>query len=104
VPILRELPPTHYTTLNDRYSFYSASPEHEIQRPLPSKNDFPLYFVGDLHICLNGFHFWKNEALMKLADSHGVRVASSVDYKDICKIAKDICLFIQIPGRVPGGS
>jgi hypothetical protein len=41
---------------------------------------------------------------MKLADSHGVRVASSVDYKDICKIAKDICLFIQIPGRVPGGS
>jgi hypothetical protein len=42
---------------------------------------------------------------MKLADSHGVRVASSVDYKDICKIAKDICLLlIQIPGRVPGGS
>jgi hypothetical protein len=77
VPIIRSLPSTHYNSLNDSYQFFSASPAHAIRKPSGCARGFPLYFVDTLHNCLRNFLFWKKADLLRLADTHDVRIPSS---------------------------
>jgi Helitron helicase-like domain at N-terminus/PIF1-like helicase len=74
VRIISELPSTHYGDLNERYNFFSISPERCLRHPPPSIHGYPIYFKDDLRTCLAHYCFWNKDGLIHIAERHEIEL------------------------------